>query len=377
MNLVILTHFPKDPGMPHGGVESVSVTLVNELKSFTDITLTVVTLDCDIDEILKTEWQGITIYRLPRPKNSELVNAISFGRKTILKFVQKLNPDIVHAHDTYGMMVKGLNLPRVFTVHGFIYGDTLFSSKGFKKTRSHIWKYFETRAWAEQPNVISISPYVRERLSAFSKAQIFDIDNPINDKFFELKRKVNGNRIFSAAAICPRKNPLALVKAVAILLNNGIQVDLHLAGKITDTTYGEQLADYITSHNLSDHVKILGPVSQDSILTELAEASIFALVSYEENSPMGIEEAMAVGVPVVTSNCCGMPYMVRHNESGFLVNPDSCEDIASSFKMILEDAGLANSMSDKSREIALDRFHSKKVAGRTVMVYKEILKKKM
>ena len=47
------------------------------------------------------------------------------------------------------------------------------------------------------------------------------------------------------------------------------------------------------------------------------------LTSLEENSPMGIEEAMAARVPVVASNRCRIPYMVCDEESGFWSIPKS------------------------------------------------------
>ena len=109
----------------------------------------------------------------------------------------------------------------------------------------------------------------------------------------------------------------------------------------------------------------------ERIREELSQASVFALVSLEENSPMGIEEAMAAGVPVVTSNRCGMPYMVRHGESGFLVDPNDPVDIAYRLESILGDDVLREAMGKRSKTIAEDRFHPRIVARRTREVYLE------
>jgi len=84
---------------------------------------------------------------------------------------------------------------------------------------------------------------------------------------------------------------------------------------------------------------------------------------------MGIEEAMAAGIPVVTSNRCGMPYMVRDGESGFLVDPNNPNDIARRLGQLFKDDELRRTMGAKGREIALDRFHPDKVATRTREVY--------
>lgn len=120
---------------------------------------------------------------------------------------------------------------------------------------------------------------------------------------------------------------------------------------------------------LEKKVFLLGRLNTEEVHKELSAAGVFALTSLEENSPMGIEEVMAVGVPVVASNRCGMPYMVRDGESGFLVDPNNLDDIARRLGQLLKNDELRQSMGAKGREIAWDRFHPAKVAARTLEVY--------
>ena len=86
---------------------------------------------------------------------------------------------------------------------------------------------------------------------------------------------------------------------------------------------------------------------------------------------MAIEEAMAAGVPVVTSNRCGMPHMVADGASGFLVDPGDPDDIARRMGQLLTDDQLRRSMGRKSQEIAKERFHPAAVARRTLEVYQQ------
>jgi glycosyltransferase involved in cell wall biosynthesis len=376
VRIALVTQFPVEPSIPHGGVEAVSVHLTRSLAQHADLEIHVVTLDPRVTEIGIESWEGARIHRLPRDHNAgELWNAIGPGRRQITGYLARLRPDVVHAHDTYGLMVKGLACPRVFTIHGFIYGDTLVSGMKWPWLRSRIWRSIETAGWADQPNIISISPYVRERLSGIARGTIHDIDNPISESFFDLKRRERAGVIFSAAAICPRKNTLRLVEAVSRLVQQGMPVELRLAGAVTSAAYGAEVRQYVHTHHLDDKVVFLGQIGTGQVQEELAAASIFALVSLEENSPMGIEEAMAAGVPVVTSNRCGMPYMVRHGESGFLVDPDDSAGIAQRMAQILSNEELAQTMSEKSRAIALDRFHPRRVATRTREVYLDIARR--
>jgi len=159
-----------------------------------------------------------------------------------------------------------------------------------------------------------------------------------------------------------------LVRSFAKLLKDGLKTELRLSGG-NDKDYFNRVSYFVRDHGLEANVKFLGRVSYETIQDEMAHAAIFVLVSLEENSPMGIEEAMAAGVPVITSNRCGMPYMVRDGESGFLVDPNNPDDIAERLRQLLENDELRRSMGAKGKEIAMDRFHPAKVAARTREVY--------
>jgi glycosyltransferase involved in cell wall biosynthesis len=373
IKLVFITQFPVDAGCPSGGVEAVSVNLVRSLSAYSGLDIDVLTLCSSVTEAVIENWGKVKIHRLPKPAGSELVTAIGKSKKLIEDYIQQLKPDLIHAHDTYGIMVQDIDIAKAFTVHGFIYGDTLFSQGKFRWLRSKIWEKIEKRSWSKQPNIISISPYVRERVSPISNAIIYDIDNPISDAFFKLTRDEKPGRIFTSAVICPRKNTLQLVKAVKLLVDEGADVELRIAGSVGDKDYMKEMLDFIGTNNLDKHVQILGRISTQEVMQELIHSSIYALASLEENSPMGIEEAMAVGVPVVTSNRCGMPYMVKNGETGYLVNPFDEKDIANKFKRILNNNELKNAMAQKSIELALDLYHSDSVARRTYAVYQELL----
>ena len=373
MKVAVATHFPKNPGVPRGGVEAVNVNLVKGLAQLPDMEIHVVTLDPTLDTDLVAQWGEITVHRLATVQGSVLLNACGAWRHKLQNYLIGMRPDIVHAHDTYGIMTKGLELPKVFTIHGFIHGDILLSKEKIAWLRSKIWRIIETRAWADQAHIISISPYVRERLSGIAKGGIHDIDNPVAEECFRIHRAEQTGTIFSAAVISPRKNTLTLVKAFARIANEFPRASLRLAGTVVNAEYYRLVEEYIQRKNLTGRVHFLGNVAASQILDELAAASIFALVSLEENSPMGIEEAMAAGIPVVTSNRCGMPYMVQHGVSGHLVDPQQPGNIAERLRQLLADDTLRDSMGSVGREIALRRFHPAIVAEKTRRVYLEAL----
>lgn len=375
LKIAIVTSFPVNAGSPQGGVEAVSTTLTAALAKFPDLDLDVITGDPGTSVPSLTSWHGATVHRLPWRGHRKLTAAIGPMRRQVADYVMALSPDLIHAHDIYGLMVQGLPIPRILTIHGFIYGDTLVSGQSWAWLRSRLWRHLETAGWADQPHIISISPYVRERLTGIATGVIHDIDNPVAEPFFHLARRERKGTVFSAAAICQRKNTLVLIEAFGALVRTGVATTLRLAGPVTEATYGQRLRDRIRALSLDERVVLLGQIGSAQVADELTTASVFALVSLEENSPMGIEEAMAAGVPVVTSNRCGMPYMVRDGETGFLVNPNDPSSIADRLSEVLTDDSGRAAMGTRSREVARERFHPDRVAHRTREVYHRAVQK--
>jgi len=374
MRIALATWFPRDPAAPHGGVEAVSVNLTRALAQVARTEVHVVTFDESIAAPETLSWESSTIHRLPRASGSLLGFACSEGRRRLGEFLYQLKPDVVHAHDTFGLMTRGLVLPRVFTIHGFIHEDTRLSDGWKNRVRAALWKREELAAWAEQPHIIAISPYVREHLRGIAGGVIHDVENPIDAACFEIERQEEPGRVFSAAVICRRKNPQALIDAVSHL-GPGASVKLRLAGPISEVDYGRSLQASIRNRSLTDRVELLGNLSGPSVQEELSKAAVFALTSFEEGAPMGIAEAMAAGVPILTSNRCGMPYMVQQGESGFLVDPNEPTEIAARLAELLENRELRQQMAMTARRFAVERFHPDRVAARILRVYTTVLEK--
>ena len=370
MKLAIITSFPDDIGAPVGGVEAVSANLVQALAEFDDLDIHVITTRQACTSSGTKRWGKVIVHRLPWAGGSTLRNAVGPGRRQIREFLeQKVKPDIIHAHDTYGLMIQDIPVPRVLTVHGFIHADTALQPGCLARPRARMWRFVELRGWSKFPHIISINPYVREKVKTATRATIHDIDNPVQVDFFSVEHQDEGNTVFFAGAITHLKNPIVILQAANLFSAERHKINIRLAGRACDPSYYRSMQDFAKQSGLEENTRFLGELNQQEIRRELSAASVFVLPSLQENAPASIGEAMAVGVPVVTSNRCGMPYMVRDGESGFLVDPNNADDIARRLGQLLKNDELRRSMGAKGKEIALDRFHPAKVAVRTREVY--------
>lgn len=370
MRIALFSRFPEDLAAPRGGVETVTLALTRALVAMEDTDLHVITLERGRRSLAVTQELGATIHRLPGSRWPQMFEILfGPGRYRLKRYLRRLRPDVVHFHETYGLGIGRLPMPSVFTVHGFDHANIPAEGRRLPWLRAPLWKRVEAWGLARQRHIISITPYVRRHIRPLTTARIYDIDNPIDPACFDIPRREVAGRVFFAGWISHRKNPLTLIQAFARVVEHDSKATLHIAGEQPDQRYAETVRNAIRELGLCKHVSMLGRLTPAEVRHELSEASVFALPSRQENAPMAISEAMASGVPVVSSNVCGMPFMVQAGRTGFLVDPENTDMLADRLTALLRDKALRTEMGDAARRVALERFHPDSVARKTREVY--------
>ncbi len=380
MRVVLFSRYPRSFGLPKGGVESVTVILARALARMADLDIHLITLEKGLTEEVTEQDGKVTIHRLAASFWPQILDIHSGpGRKRLIRKIRQLKPDIVHSHETFGLTMGNLDIPHVFTVHGFDHANIPAEGRSFAGIRSLLWRYVENRGLGQQKTIISISPYVRDMIEQYApQATIHEIDNPVDDRYFTItpeKPADKEKRVLILGWINERKNTLGAVRAIAHAIRSGAQGTLAVAGEAKNSSYKKLLLQEIDELGIQDHVEFLGHINREQLACELGRTSILLLPSLQENAPMAISEAMAASIPVVTSNRCGMPYMVEDGESGFLVDPTDTIQIGERLKKLLLSPEFCQKMGARGREIALARFHSDAVAAKTRAVYESVLRK--
>jgi hypothetical protein len=87
VKVAVATSFPRCPDAPYGGVEAVSVNLVEALAKCADLEIHVVTMDCACRAPTVEPWRGATVHRLPWTGRNVLTYAIGAGRRQMLAYL--------------------------------------------------------------------------------------------------------------------------------------------------------------------------------------------------------------------------------------------------------------------------------------------------
>ena len=93
----------------------------------------------------------------------------------------------------------------------------------------------------------------------------------------------------------------------------------------------------------------------------LSQSSVFVLPSYREGTPQAVLEAMAMGLPIITSDAPGCRETVKDNENGFLVPIKNPKALAGAMEKFVLDPSLISRMGSKSREMVVQKYDVRKV----------------
>ena len=169
--------------------------------------------------------------------------------------------------------------------------------------------------------------------------------------------------IVAVGRLIPKKGFSDLIRACELLAEHGKSFRCEIIG---EGLIENELRGQIDELCLQDKVVLTGAKPQSQLRRRLAAANVFVLPSVidpeggMDNLPTVIMEAMATGLPVVSTNIGGIPEMVIENETGFLVEPGDAVAMADAINKIVGDASMARRLGQSAYEQARTLFSIEK-----------------
>lgn len=161
------------------------------------------------------------------------------------------------------------------------------------------------------------------------------------------------------ASLRPYKGHAVLLDALALLRARGLEVRAELVG---DGPLRRELERRIARHGLEGAVRLRGALPHEEIPRVLAGATAMVLPSVTqadgqmEGIPVALMEAMAAGVPVISTRLSGIPELVRDGEGGLLVPERDPEALAAAMARLAADPALAARLAAGARAIVAEDF---------------------
>lgn len=168
-------------------------------------------------------------------------------------------------------------------------------------------------------------------------------------------------RILSFGRLVEKKGFSTLIDACAVLHKRGRSFVCEIAG---DGPELDMLEKQVQSLGLQDKVHLTGkPVLQEDLAEWLHRGHLFAQPccwSHDndvDGIPRSLMEAMACGLPSVTTPVAGIPDLVSHEQTGLMVEPNDPEGLAAALQRLMDDQTLARSISERARRHVEERFN--------------------
>ena len=265
----------------------------------------------------------INAYRLLKRTKSDIIHAQNIG---IGRFVYLLNKSL---KKPYVIWARGSDVDSLFTDKKV---DAL--KKGLKKADA----------------VISLTDDMKDKIKKACDREIFVIPNGIDLEQFkglskkDLRKKFGLNKtdktILYVGTLRPVKGLTYLIRAMKTIDDKDAK--LLLVGRGPDR---ENLEELVKKLKIEKSVKFVGRVPNKDVFEYMCASDVLVLPSLSEGFPNVILEAMASGLPVVTTNVGGLPEIVKDNVNGFLVDLENSEQLSEKLSLLLKNDALRRTIS--------------------------------
>ncbi|GAL89417.1 glycosyltransferase family 4 protein [Jejuia pallidilutea] len=170
---------------------------------------------------------------------------------------------------------------------------------------------------------INVSPslYLISFFENFGFKNIINIPNVIELKNYHFKkRQIDDIHLFWVRSFSEVYHPKLAVKLLKLLQEDGFKVSLCMVGPEND---GSLQKVKMLAKNLNVKVEFTGRLSKAEWHEKSKAFNVFINTTNVDNMPVSVIEAMALGLPVVSTNVGGLPFLIKNNVDGILVPPNN------------------------------------------------------
>ncbi|WP_251040685.1 glycosyltransferase [Bacillus sp. ISL-45] len=182
--------------------------------------------------------------------------------------------------------------------------------------------------------------------------------------------------ILSVGRLVEKKGHDVLMKAFRKIKDRFPQATLTIIGR---GELKDQLESLAAQLNLGDSFRLLNHLHKDEVRKRMANADLFCAASLEasngdlEGIPNTLKEAMALGVPVISTYHAGIPELITHKQEGYLVEENNVEELAAGLEFMLSHKALLRDYTIAARKKVEQLFDEKKQLHLQAKYYDELL----
>lgn len=197
---------------------------------------------------------------------------------------------------------------------------------------------------------INIAPslFIKTKFEAFGYKNITCIPNSIELKSYTFKnREFDKIKLLWVRSFSNIYNPILAIKIVEALKNENIDVELCMVGPEKD---GSLVGAKALVKTLGLKVNFTGKLSKTDWVKLSENYNVFINTTNFDNMPVSVIEAMALGLPVISTNVGGIPFLIHDNIDGVLVKPNDVNEFVIAIKKIANSPQKTLMLTNKARK---------------------------
>lgn len=197
---------------------------------------------------------------------------------------------------------------------------------------------------------IAPSKYIKSNFESLGYTNIVCIPNSIelNNYVFQ-ERSFDTVKLLWVRSFSKIYNPILAIKLLKSLRDINIDAELCMIGPDGDGSM-QEVIDY--ANELNVEVTLTGKLSKKEWIERSRDYNIFINTTNFDNMPVSVIEAMALGLPVISTHVGGMPFLIEDNYTGILVEPDSVKAFIKAIKRLLNSPKESKMMTLNARKVA-------------------------
>ncbi|WP_242091597.1 glycosyltransferase family 4 protein [Aestuariivivens sediminicola] len=198
---------------------------------------------------------------------------------------------------------------------------------------------------------IAPSRFMENTFARYGYTHLKYIPNSIDLDNYQFKsRPLQEPQILWVRSFSNIYNPELAVKVLKCLRDEGIKAYLCMVGP--DSGDGSLEATKSLAEALELEVYFTGKLSKEKWIALSQDYNLFINTTNFDNMPVSVIEAMALGLPVVSTNVGGMPYLITHEKDGILVNPNAEAEFVDAIKILISNPERLKAMTMAARQKA-------------------------
>ncbi|TWO34359.1 glycosyltransferase family 4 protein [Seonamhaeicola sediminis] len=196
---------------------------------------------------------------------------------------------------------------------------------------------------------VAPSVYMMEQFKSYGYKNLVYIPNAFEIKQYPFKKRDYSEiKLLWVRSFAKIYNPQLAVTILKLLRDEGLQASLCMVGP--DSGDGSLESVRELAQQLAVEVTFTGKLTKPQWIALSKEYDIFINTTNFDNMPVSVIEAMALGLPVVSTNVGGMPYLIEDGIDGLLVNPNSVREFVKAIKYLLSNEEEAIRLTVKARK---------------------------